>query len=351
MTQPERLAAFRSWKCAPLGEEIGRGRYGSVVACGAGVAKVLRLEGKDQGARRQAYREHVVALLQSLLLLDGVTVHIPFHYGAQTALTAQGEPTYTMYMERFEGSLQDFACEYLRGAEDWLHLAFQVAHAIAALGLYFGVSHNDLYPRNVLVSARAPEPMAYDVEGQRYCLAPRFLAVVTDYGIASGALLGAPTAPEVAASTQKQPRAAAFALMPPHFHILQYDPPLPTFSRDLFVMLKWVAYGQNKMPSAPLGLRLWAFEAMHRMDRHLQDFARPAALLTAFHHLFHAENLARFGLPALDATGGGSVCVLRGSGRRDAVRKATAALEELAQDEAEWVRAIRASRSAVLENA
>ena len=104
-----RRSAFSRWRCAPLGELLGSGRYASVYACGEGAAaKVMDLSGKSRRSRMQAYREHVVSIMQTLLLLQGVTLHFPFHYGLTVAVAKPGL-SLTLFMERFSGNLLETA--------------------------------------------------------------------------------------------------------------------------------------------------------------------------------------------------------------------------------------------------
>jgi hypothetical protein len=333
-----RRSDFEAWQPAPLEQVLGKGRYATVYRCGLGAAKVLDLAGKSRDARRQAYREHVVAVLQSLLLLEEVTPHVPFHYGATTSVHA-GSLGFVLFLERFDGSLLDLGQELLVRSADWVQLAMQLLHASLALALLFGVVHNDLYARNVLVR-RLPRPsgITYDVEGALYHTALGFLAVVTDYGIASGTLVGAATEPEVARASQrqKQPRPkAGFAFVPPRAHILHHDPPLPPFCRDPFTILKCLTYGQRGLPNPPLPIRLWSAEAMTHVDARLVEFAEAAAQEQLFHHLFHPENLARFQLELPEGEGGRRFSLRRGC-RERLLEQATRSLERLREEDA-WL--------------
>jgi len=353
----QRVAAFHRWRCAPLGEVLGQGRYGLVRRCGeSGVAKVIDLAKKSRGSRRQAFREHVVGVLQSILLVRRVTPHLPFHYGSRTSLCELGGMGFVLFMERFEGNLQELAKEVLGAPRDWVCMAFQVLHGCLALALSFGIVSNDLYPRNVLVrrlpkdASSSSRALTYLVDGVPYVLPQvSFLAATTDYGVASGQLVGAAEVPEVFAKTEKVRReGTGFALVPPTAHVLQYDPPLPPFSRDPYALLKWLCYGQRGLPPTPLPVRLWALDAMTHMDGRLQDFRDPEAQATLFHHLFHRDNLKRFGLAEAlggptfqEGHGDGFVFVLDPSDR-DAVRAAgVEALGSLRAGEAEWVEALR----------
>lgn len=343
-----REAAFRAWRCAPVGELLGSGKYGSVFACGAGAAaKVMDLSGKSRHARMQAYREHVVSIMQTLLLLHGATPHFPFHYGLTVAVAELGM-SLTLFMERFDGNLLEKAAAALGDAAGWVHLAFQLLHGCLCLAAVFGVVHNDLYPRNVLLRAAPglePEPFEVAVEGVGYSLRPRFLAVVADYGIASGPLVAADAAPEVCLTTAKVPRWRRFALQPPAAHILQYEPLLPAYSRDPCTVLKWIFHGHEGLPAAPLAVRLWAMDGLCRIDGGLAGFHEAAAQLALFHHLFHKDNLRRFGLPFVaEAVGPPPRCALDLRDRAELLDRAAEALRELGADERDWVAALKRYR-------
>jgi hypothetical protein len=336
-----RRSAFSRWRCAPLGELLGSGRYASVYACGEGAAaKVVDLSGKSRRSRMQAYREHVVSIMQTLLLLQCVTPPFPFHYGLTVAVAKPGL-SLTLFMERFSGNLLESAGA-LRDVPSWVHLAFQVLHACLCLSTLFGVVHNDLYPRNVLVR-RTDLEVSAAVEGVCYGFRPRYLAVVADYGIASGRLVAA-NAPEVCLSTTKVPRWPHFAGQPPSAHVLQYEPMLPASSRDPYTVLKWVVYGQEALPTAPLAVRRWAMDGLRRMDASLESFHADEAQLPLFHHLFHADNLRRFGLPSVAAACARPTCMLRLKDKPELMRRATEALQHLGSDERDWASALKRYR-------
>jgi serine/threonine protein kinase len=338
----DRRRAFSEWRCAPLGEVLGSGKYASVYRSGSCAAKVMDLSGKSKRSRMQAYREHVVSMLQTILLLRAVTPQYPFHYGFTTSVEATGM-TLTMFMERFEGNLLDVSERVLANAEGWVLATFQILHACVCMASVFGVVHNDLYPRNVLVrELPTAERSRVSVDGVSYVFLRTFLVVVADYGIASGKLVGAHDVPEVCASTVKVGRWRHFSLQPPEAHILQYEPTLPAFSRDPYTVLKWVFYGQKSLPPAPAAVRLWAMEALHRMDQSLEDFHGEHSQLPLFHHLFHPDNLRRFGLqPFASDLAAAPSCSLRMEDKRDMVLQAVDALRELGRDESEWVTAIK----------
>jgi hypothetical protein len=327
---------------------IGKGKYGTIRVCGEGVAKVVDIGGKSQGCRRQAYREHVVAILQSLLLLGEVTPHFPFHFGATMDIQDRGMG-FTLFMERFETNLEGEPSVLIQ-SKDWVHMVLQVFHACVALSNVFEVVHNDLYPRNVLVrrySSTRPRLISYLVEGVPYRADCPFLCTVTDYGISSGRLVEAAEAPEVLSSTQKVPLQRPFSLVPPASHILQYEPLLPPYSRDPYSLFKCVFYRQARMPSATFAVKLWSMDAMTRMDASLADFHKPSSQLSLFHHLFHSNNLKRFGLgDALDRSNSYPAdpyfFVLDPSEQRTPLKKkAWEALKSLFEEDSGWACSLR----------
>jgi hypothetical protein len=130
------------------------------------------------------------------------------------------------------------------------------------------------------------------VEGVAYLWKLPFLAVVTDFGVASGRILGAEE-PEVSRSLEKLRKPHFFPLQAPTAHILQYRD-IPSFARDPYTVLKWLCYPSNELPGQPWTVRLWSLDALHRLERNLQDFAKARAQLDLFHHLFHPKNLETY---------------------------------------------------------
>ena len=276
-----RLAGFHAWTETPLQERIGSGKYGEVFVSGAAAAKRLDLRGRSRGSRRQAFREHVVGLLQTLLLLERATPHLPWHYGARFDVEPEGLGL-SLFMERFDLSL---AAAAPLPQDAWRPLLFQLLHAVGCLSFVFGVSHNDAYPRNILLRRYAtPRRVRYEVFGRPYEVEAPFLAAVTDYGIASGELLGAPGAPEVASKGPLIAPGPRFSVVPPREHILRYD--LPPYSRDAYTLLKLPVYGSSEVPPAPLEERLWGLWALSRVDA--GDFTRRSAPLRLLEELFPA---------------------------------------------------------------
>ena len=133
-------------------------------------------------------------------------------------------------------------------------------------------------------------------------------------------------------------------MQPPTAHILQYEPLLPASSRDPYTVLKWFVYGQKALPAAPLAVRLWAMDGLCRMDASLETFHTDAAQLPLFHHLFHEDNLRRFGLPSIVNAHEQPTCTFRLKDKAAMVRRATEALQHLGSDERDWVASLKKYR-------
>ena len=292
----ERVSRFEAWTEGGLSAQIGQGNYSRVFLTldASAAAKVSGFPRKSRDSRLQAYREHVVSLLQTLLVLRKVTFFFPLHFGV--SMEQQQDPSdgrrLTLYMEKFEGSLPGIAPHILLATRDWAALAFQVLHGMMALSSIFRICHNDLYPRNVLVQT-LPRGIGFvaSVESTRYAVTLPFLATITDFGISSGEFVGT-LKPEVCKGLKRIKKPAHFSFCPPSEHILVYEG-LPSFSRDPYVVLKWLCYSSKELPQQPLQVKLWTFDALQRIDACLADFSDPFAQVRLFHHLFHEENLRK----------------------------------------------------------
>lgn len=221
-----RAQDFYDWRAGEPQVHIGSGKYGRVYSSGR--SAVLKESVTRAGLCKQAFREHVMGLLQTLLVLQACTPHLPLHYG--TSIVAEGVLMRGhMYMERFEGSLIDLrGC--LRTESDWLSLLFQLLLTFVALALLFGVTHNDAYPRNILINSQSSAPrVIYRCQEKSYALEWSFMAALTDFGIATTPLLmGHRSAPEVAERLEALELPPDFASTPPRHHILRYKS-LPLF--------------------------------------------------------------------------------------------------------------------------
>lgn len=313
MDAASRSARFHAWQPpAALGAELGRGKYGVVSAAGeGGVAKVIEVAPRPaplgglaaflkragtEGAvpwkrAKQAYREHVVGLLQSLMVVRSLTPHVAMHFGARVE-PAPGYCRLTLFMERFEGSLEAHGGELLREDADWRALLFQVASALAALGVLLRVVHNDLYPRNVLFRRlERPAVAVYQLCDASYLLHYRTLFALTDFGICGSPLLDSRMAccPEVSVPSHERPR--QFGLWRAPHHVLSY-PDLPVFSRDLYLAFKWASQPNERLPRAPGVTRTWAESTLSRMDEHVARFEEARGILTTIREAFGPERSA-----------------------------------------------------------
>jgi len=359
-----RKAAFLAWDRKTLIDPIvapilGSGRYGTVVDCCPGwpgcAAKVIMA--KSWRARREAYREHVVGLLQSLLLLERVTPHFPWHYAAELTTTAPPDLqlSVVLFMERYPSSLLQGAQEFLSKPDTWATLLFQLSHAATALAVIFGVVQNDTYPRNALVRPLTSSRIVYDVDGCRYSVRADFLAVLTDYGISSGDLVAAPVVPEVAFGKASDSRLTAnpvpairgqFAFLRPTAHVLAYRD-LPVYARDISMLFKWPML-VDSAPKAPLSVHLWSLAALHRLDRAAASLDTSAGLLKVFHEVFAPAFLKLYQLRSVTEAPIRATAdyVLRPDARSFLLDRANQALIQAREDEASWAAAVEVGEAA-----
>lgn len=285
----ERLRHFNAWGSnLDLEEEIGRGAYGCVfrAADSFSAAKLVQLQRQARSARQRVMQEHKISLLQTLLVLRKVSCFHPLHYGIRYQRGAEGAQL-ACYMERFDGSLEALAAAVLRAPRAWQDLLFQVLHGVLSLANVFQLSHNDLYPRNVLVR-RLPGTVSarVRVDAGVYARPLDFLAVVSDYGVASGQTSALPEV--VAASERKQLRLSPLSLLAPlKHHILYYD--LEVFARDPLALLLALAHADGqKLPPCPTSVRLWLALGLRRILARMKDFASPRAQKELFHAMFQS---------------------------------------------------------------
>ena len=303
-----RARDFYAWRAGEPQERVGSGKYGRVY--GSGRTSVLKESVTRAGLCKQAFREHVMGLLQTLLVLQSCTPHLPVHYGAAIAAGGSRMRGY-MYMERFEGSLLDFGAR-LCTEMDWLSLLFQLFVTLVALALLFGVTHNDAYPRNILINSRARAPrVVYRVQEKSYALPWSFMAALTDFGIASTpVLMGNRSAPEVSERLKALEPPRDLASTAPRHHVLAYKS-LPVFSRDAYTVLQWTCFAHRGLPAAPPAVRLWARSSLQLLDEIRESLEEAAGLARFFHAIFASGWLATCGLPALevDEAGGADFMV------------------------------------------
>lgn len=297
----ERLQKLLRWDGGrSLGHMIGSGKYGKIYLCGSSLEAVLKetwTSGKKPSSCKQAFREHVIAILQTLLVLDAQTPHLPLHYGA-CINACRGQMQGHMYMEKFDGSLQDLGHVCLLHAVDWAALAFQLMYSLVVLSELFHLVHNDLYPRNVLISCDVAAPaVRYRVDGRLYSVPWRHFAALTDFGIASsGELLGCRSVPEVADRLVSSPPDEHFGDEAPTKHILRYVS-LPAFSRDAYTLFKWIRFPTKSLPPPPCTVRRWAAACLRLMDETREELAEPSGLRAIFHTIFGQEWMTQHELP------------------------------------------------------
>jgi hypothetical protein len=306
----ERLLKLMHWDGGRSpGHVIGQGKYGKVYLCGSSLEAVLKetwTKGEKVSSCKQAFREHVIAILQTLLVLDAQTPHLPLHYGA--CINARdGQMQGHMYMEKFDGSLQELGHACLVHPADWAALAFQLMYSLVVLSELFHLVHNDLYPRNVLISCGVEVPaVRYRVDGRLYCVPWRHFAALTDFGIASsGELLGRRSVPEVAEQLGSSLPEKHFGDEAPTKHILRYVG-LPAFSRDAYTLFKWIRFATKSLPAPPCKIRHWAAAALRLMDETREELAAPSGLRAIFHTIFGQEWMARHDLPSFAVADDGS---------------------------------------------
>jgi hypothetical protein len=319
----ERLQRLTDWRAGEPLARIGRGKYGCVYACAGGVVKETR---SSRRSCRQALREHAIALLQTLAVAQGCSPHLPLHYGA--ALQAGTKLRARMFMERFEGALNELGGAYLRCAADWQCLAFQVLSALNALALALRLAHNDCYPRNVLLSRAGAPACAYRHGSRCYVVPWRLFAAVTDFGVATcqGLLGGA--LPEVARSQPPLPLPPDFGAQPPTQHVLRYRS-LPYYSRDLYTVLKWLRF-PSELPRAPPELVRFAVAALRLLDEVRPRLCAADAQLDVFNAIFADDWLRSCGLqPFGSGARADFEAPLPPPRRAELLQRAAAALDEL----------------------
>lgn len=292
-----RVAALQDWEGETKKERLlGEGKYGKVYSTRNCVVKETQT--KHEHLRRQALREHAIGVLQSLLVLQGSTPHLPLHYGTclgrrDACLAGR------LFMERFDGALSDLG--YVLSTEaHWMAIAFQLLFTVAALAESLGISHNDAYPRNVLVTRMAePYRATYELGGRGFQLKWSFAVALTDFGIASSnRLMGPRKMPEVSDSLKLQPTTSSFGLERPDRHILKQKD-LPVFSRDSYTILKWIFFKTKNLPEPPSAVRAWAKASLQLLDECRSELHSATGLTAFVQKVFERRWLKRCQLAAL----------------------------------------------------
>ena len=266
---------------------LGSGKYGKVyIVSGTAVKKECKIHNRENSLK-QAFREHVIGVIQTLLVAAAYSPHLPIHFDASMYIDRHKSLMGHMYMEKFGGCLQDTASTFLVGPSSWISLSFQVLSTLAILADMLQLTHNDLYPRNILIKECPQNKVVrYNITGLTYVVRWEFLAVITDFGIASSSeIMGKRSAPEVAQSLEEQQVPKKFGDIRSRKHILQYKE-LPVFSRDIYTYLKWVKYGSKNLPHAPKDVASWTSKALVQIDSERDTFNKPETLISFVHNIF-----------------------------------------------------------------
>lgn len=336
-----RVFLLKSWRIGEANmEKIGSGKYGTVYSAGDGayVLKENITRRERSGLCKQAFREHSMGILQTLAVLERCTPHMPLHYGISVALdsdTMRGN----MYMERFEGSLLDLGAVCLQDEDCWLCLVFSIMYTCVSLALLFEVSHNDVYPRNILINPNVRSPkVIYRCHDKLYAIGWPFLAVLTDFGVAtSTSLMDKINIPEVAQNVPNVPLPRNFGMCVPSNHILKYKE-LPHFSRDFYTILKWLKFPSSSLPGVPLSLQAWANVSLQLLDNTLHTMHTPRGMVRYFHSIFSDTWLNSCGLRSVETDAVESstdfvCCPCRGE-KDDMLRSAAYILQSLTSSRA-----------------
>ena len=298
----KRRALFSEWKGADDEPTslLGAGKYGNVYRTALPQTVVKQTQNRKTSAQQQAFMEHAVGILQTLLVLKGYTPHLAIHFGTQIEVS-RGLMRGRMYMEKCAGSLQDLGQAILKNSEDWVSLTFQIVHALAVLAEFLELTHNDLYPRNVLIQDHAQDNLEahYMVRQKMFTVPWPFLVVLTDFGIASSAtLMNQDSAPPITRRIISHDPGEHFGAQPPFKHILCYRV-LPPFSRDLYALLKWCSFPTNSLPLAPDRVIEWAKEGLRILDSQRKQFDRASSVAGFLLHFFSRDTLYNAELPLL----------------------------------------------------
>lgn len=290
-----RVDGFRRWERGPVGIVLGSGKYGTVFKVEHGAMKESTIKRDKTSLVKQLHREHISGILQSLLVFNKVTPHLPVHFGFHFVPSPEGAIT-RFYMEEFHGSLASLASQILFTPRDWHVTAFQIISPLTVLANVFLVSHNDLYPRNVLVNRiEFTRNVTYQIGAHTYSVPWPFMLALTDFGLSSSTVLGGTTLPELAMGLAPSTLPKRFGSQPSQRHILYYKE-LPQFSRDMYTLLKWFAFPMKTFPRPPPVVKNWATRSLEWIDERQQDLKDPQPLLDFVYYLF-ADWICRVDAP------------------------------------------------------
>lgn len=292
----ERWALREQWmklKSSQLstGDLLGSGKYGSVyalVSCPKIAAKTCAADLKSRGLK-QAFREYIISLLQKILLESRCTPNLVMHFGS-SPLKANGELSLKFYMERCDGSLDRMAPEVLRKDADWSSAIFQALSACVVLGETYGIVHNDLYARNMLVKwnrkgESSSRRTLYKLFGEDFLLVSDFLLVICDFGMAASRLLDAPlAAPELKYEIPSKGYGGCFKSLGGGDHILKFS--VPPYTRDVYTVMRYGAAKGSLGVEPPAKIVGWAEDCLKAVDLRHSEFSAPRGLTRAVHDFF-----------------------------------------------------------------
>ena len=292
----ERQRKFHGWARGSRGDMIGQGNYGKVYMSGTSGAVVKQVKAKKSSSAaglKLAYREHVMSLFQNALVLKRMSPHFCLHYGYEATPSSE-HIAFNLFLEGFDGNLQTEATGllHLENSVPWASLTFQIGSALVAVAVLLDVCHNDLYPRNVLIRRGDAGAWRYDILGTTYEVPLPFFAVLTDFGVCSSPILSSPAAgPEV--------KKSAVLDTPDNFgaaghsgHILNFQ--LPPFSRDFYMLFKWLAFPPRFFPQVPKEVRRWAVSLLQQMDLKKDKFRTNKGSQWIFALAFQTLDFAQF---------------------------------------------------------
>jgi serine/threonine protein kinase len=298
-----RAENFFLWKKGLKGLKIGKGSYGTVFRSGEGaVVKEIEATKKTPSGIKLAYREHVMSILQSFLVLEGHTPHLPLHYGVETSPIGPDLLSFHFYLEAFDCSLEAAPPRTLSTDKDWVCLLFQVSSALVCISHLLDVCHNDLYPRNVLIRfhpLNVYKKIRYDHYGIKHEVEWHALAALTDFGICSSPLLGSARGPEVKKKPITENEDIPFGNVPTGgSHVLNYTK-LEPFSRDPYMLFKWGKFKVKGLPMAPASVRIWCTEVLSEIDCNTHRFHTGDGVIWIFKLAFDQLLLEKNKLPNL----------------------------------------------------
>ena len=287
-------------------ELIGSGKYGSVYRSQEGIVKKeIRARCNDRGLKGP-YREKIVAILQSLLVLQRVNPHFPLHYGFEyVADPKQFKMDMSYLIEEFDMSLDSCKPNALSDSSKltWVIVVFQILSAILTYSSVFGICHNDLYPRNILIKQiPSPEMFSYRIYGLHYQFRSDFILSITDFGLCGSDILkNKKCNPEITTTLKgEELPELGFHSLRSAKHVLHYKD-LPVFSRDLYTFLKYFIYPNALFSNSPANVSNWCKNMLSNIHKNLEHFVDPEGIHKLFNFAFSNSELKKFDLPLLQS--------------------------------------------------